>query len=53
MNEWQQQMQSMIDEIDSCIKKHNDEALALSNLSHRMGYSEFHMSRKFKEISGM
>lgn len=34
-------------------KDHNDEALTLNYLSRRSGYSEFHVSRKFKEISGM
>lgn len=53
MYEWYQQIQNLISEIDVCIKRHDDEALTLSNLSHRLGYSEFHMSRKFKEISGM
>lgn len=51
--EWQKQIQSMIEEIDVCIKKRNDEALTLNHLSRKSGYSEFHVSRKFKEISGM
>lgn len=53
MYEWQQQIQIMIDEIDNCIKHYNDEALTLRALSQKLGYSEFHMTRKFKEISGM
>ena len=53
MSEWHKQIQTIIDEIDKCIKKYNDEALTLTQLSHKMGYSEYHMSRKFKEISGM
>lgn len=31
----------------------NDEALTLRLLSHKLGYSEFYTTRKFKEISGM
>ena len=53
MYEWQKQIQMMIDEIDSCIKNYQDEALTLYTLSQRHGYSKYYMSRKFKEISGM
>ncbi len=53
MCEWPKQLQMIIDEIDACIKKNDDEALALSHLSGRLGYSEFYFSRKFREISGM
>lgn len=53
MQEWQKQIQDMIEEIDVCIKNRDDETLILKNLSRKLGYSEFHTSRKFKEISGM
>lgn len=53
MYQWQKQIQIIIDEIDLCIKRHEDEALTLQHLAHKLGYSEFHVSRKFKEISGM
>lgn len=53
MSEWQKQIQSIIEGIDACIKNGNDEALTLKDLSGKLGYSEFHFSRKFKEISGM
>lgn len=53
MYEWQKQIQMMVNEIDSCIKDRNDEALTLQVLAKRLGYSEFHTTRKFKEISGM
>ena len=53
MCEWPKQIQMIIDEIDSCIKKNDDEALSLHQLSGRLGYSEFYFSRKFREISGM
>lgn len=50
---WSKNLQFMIDEIDRCIKNNDDEALSLSYLSRMLGYSEFYMSRKFREISGM
>lgn len=53
MNEWRKQIQIIIDEIDKCIKNYNDEELTLHYLSDKLGYSEFHTTRKFKEISGM
>ena len=53
MYEWQKQIQMIVDEIDSCIKSYEDEALTLHTLSQKLGYSEFYMTRKFKEISGM
>lgn len=53
MYEWQKQIQIIVDEIDACIKNYNDEALTLGMLARRLGYSEFHTTRKFKEISGM
>ena len=53
MHEWQKQIQVIVDQIGQCIKNHDDEALTLHCLSGRLGYSEFHTTRKFKEISGM
>ena len=53
MQDWYRYVQTIIDEIDSCIKSGDDEALALAKLARKLGYSEFYMSRKFKEISGM
>lgn len=53
MYEWHKQIQIIVDEIDKCIKHHNDEAISLRFLSRKLGYSEFHTTRKFKEISGM
>ena len=37
MYEWQKQIQVIVDEIDKCIKNHNDEALTLRCLSGRLG----------------
>ncbi len=53
MYEWQKQIQIIVDEIDNCIKNYNDDALTLSCLSRRLGYSEFYTTRKFKETAGM
>lgn len=53
MYEWQKQIQMIVEEIDSCIKNYEDEALTLRCLSRRLGYSEFYTTRKFREISGM
>ncbi len=53
MYEWNKQIQIIVDEIDVCIRNYNDEALTLHALSRKLGYSEFYMTRKFKEISGM
>lgn len=53
MYEWQRQIQFIVNEIDNCIKNQNDEALTLKFLSDKSGYSEFYITRKFKEISGV
>ena len=53
MYEWHRQIQIIVDEIDHCIQHRDDEALTLRFLSRKLGYSEFHTTRKFKEISGM
>lgn len=53
MYEWRRLIQIMVDEIDERIKCHDDEALTLQSLSKKLGYSEFHTTRRFKEISGM
>ncbi len=53
MYEWHRQIQIIIDEIDESIRHYHDEALTLRFLARKLGYSEFHTTRKFKEISGM
>ena len=53
MDSWKRQIQTIIQEIDTCIKEHSDETLTLASLAQKLGYSEFHFSRKFREISGM
>lgn len=51
--EWNRQIQIILDEVDECIRHHDNEALTLQHLSQRLGYSEFYITRKFTEISGM
>ncbi len=53
MYRWYKNIQKLIDEIDICIKSKSDEELSLTHLAKKFGYSEYHFSRKFKEISGM
>ena len=53
MHDWYRNIQKIVDEIDSCIKNKNDEDITLSRLAGKLGYSEFYVSRKFREISGM
>ena len=53
MYEWHRYIQTIVDEIDRCIKNGNSEALTLTFLARRLGYSEFHTTRRFREISGM
>lgn len=53
MYEKQKLIQIIVDEIDQCIKQRNDEAMTLGVLSHKLNYSEFYVTKMFKEISGM
>ncbi len=53
MAEWHKYVQIIVDEIDFCIRNGDDDALTLAYLARRLGYSEFYVSRKFREISGM
>lgn len=53
MYEWQQLIQRTVDQIDASLRAHDDEAVALRRLSETLGYSEYYMTHKFREISGM
>lgn len=53
MYRWYKNIQDMVSAIDGCIKSGDDEALTLGHLARMVGYSEFYVSRKFREISGM
>ena len=53
MYEWQRLIQAMVDEIDECLRRHDSDALTLRALARRLGYSEYHATRKFRQIAGM
>ena len=53
MYEWNKQIQIIIDEMDACIKRRNDDSLTLKSLSRKLGYSEFYTTRKFREMTGI
>lgn len=53
MCEWHRQIQKIVEEIDLCIKQRDSEDMSLRRLAEKSGYSEFHISKKFREISGM
>ena len=53
MYEWNRTIQRMVVEIDECIKEKSDEQISMKLMAEKFGYSEYHFSRKFKEISGM
>lgn len=53
INEWYMNIQNIVDDIDRCIRSGEDERLTLGRLSQTFGYSEYYVSRKFSEISGM
>ena len=53
MQTWHMYIQQLVDEIDECIKRKEDETLTLRRLGQVIGYSEFTVSKKFREISGM
>ena len=53
MGEWHSLVQAIVEEVDVCIKNRKDETVTLSAISQKLGYSEFYISRKFIEISGM
>ena len=50
---WQESIQNLVDEIDRCIRNGWDAELTLKALAGNLGYSEYYISRKFREISGM
>ncbi len=53
MCKWHKNIQRIVEEIDVCIRNKVDEAVTLSFLADKLGYSEYYVSRKFSEISGM
>lgn len=53
MRDWSEQVLAVLAEIDRCIREQCDEELTLGRLAEKMGYSEYHFSRRFREVSGM
>ncbi len=53
MNEWRREIVIVVEAIDQHIQRRDDEALTLSALSGRLGYSPYHTTRKFRELAGM
>ena len=53
MQTWHMYIQKLVDAIDECIKRKDDETLTLRRLGQVIGYSEYTVSKKFREISGM
>ncbi len=53
VSEWNQYIQSIIELIDLNIRTEQNDELTLSILAEKLGYSEYYVSRKFNEISGM
>lgn len=53
MPQWSRYIQTIVDQIDSCIKAEDDESMTLSALSKKLGYSQYYTSRMFCSISGM
>jgi len=51
--EWHRQVQKIVDDIDACIINRDDDGLTLREIARRNGYSEYHMTRKFSELSGI
>ena len=50
---WKKMIQNIVLEIDKSIRQKDDEIVSLSKISSMFGFSIFHFSKKFKEISGM
>ncbi|MDL2224702.1 helix-turn-helix transcriptional regulator [Eubacteriales bacterium OttesenSCG-928-M02] len=53
MYEWHAYIQRISDEIDTSIENREGEAVTLTALSRRLGYSPYHTTRKFREIAGI
>ena len=53
MYEWQQLIQTVVNEMDDAIMRRDDQALTLRALAACLHYSEYHATHKFREIAGM
>ena len=52
-HEWQRMIQKIIAGIDESIKSKDSDELSLEKSAQTLGYSPFHFSKKFREVSGM
>ena len=53
MYEWHRLIQDVVNEMDEAILRHDDQALTLCALAQRLHYSEYHATRKFRQLAGM
>lgn len=53
VGEWKRAVQRIVEVVDRCIQRRDDETVTLTTLSQSMGYSQYYVSRKFREIAGM
>ncbi|KAF0194226.1 MAG: transcriptional regulator [Bacillota bacterium] len=53
MFEWHRTIQRMVNIIERQIGGGNDELIALQALARELGYSQFHVTRQFKNLTGM
>lgn len=53
MNEWNNQIQKIVNIVDVAIRENDDEKLALGRLAAELGYSEYYVSRMFTSFAGM
>ena len=53
IHQWQWMIQKIIAWIDESIKSKDSDELSLEKSAQNLGYSPFHFSKKFREVSGM
>lgn len=51
--EWHKTIQVMIDIIEKQLYYNFDEEITLASLSKKLGYSKFHITKRFKSLTGM
>lgn len=52
MFEWHKNVQVMINVIEEEIRRGMDEELTLDSLAKKLGYSKYHMTKRFKNLTG-
>ncbi len=53
MEQWYRTIQDLTSRIDRAILAGEDAALTLGSLARELGYSEFYLSRKFRQAAGL